>query len=99
MIFCAGTYSAALPITAATSSGVSMRSVATSMAPTSTSLPSSSFSTLIRSDDLLRRNIFCRFADHRGDFLGRFDAVGGDIDGADQHILAVEQFQHAHQIG
>src|SRR6202035_1465665 len=42
-------------------------------------------------DDFLRGNIFCRFADHRGDFLWRFDPIGGDIDGADQHIFAVEE--------
>ena len=53
MIFCAGTYCAALAITAAISSGVSMVSVATSMTPISTSLPSSSLSTLIGTCELM----------------------------------------------
>src|SRR5512133_3588151 len=43
MIFSLATYFIAWPMTAATSSGVSMLSLATSMTPTCTSLPSSSF--------------------------------------------------------
>ena len=53
------TYFIASPITAATCSGVSIVSVATSMTPISTSLPSSSFSTCIGTRELTHSTETC----------------------------------------
>ena len=41
-------------------------------------------------------HIIRRLRDHRGDILGRLDCIGGDVNDAFEHILAVEQFEHAH---
>ena len=46
-------------------------------------------------DDPLLRHELQGLADHRRDLLGRLDRVGGDVDDADQHVLAVEQRQQS----
>ena len=47
-------------------------------------------------EQALGRHVAQRRRDRRGDLLGRLDRVGGDVDHADHHVLALEQ---PHQLG
>ncbi len=44
-------------------------------------------------DDFFLRHVVHRLFDHGGDLFRRFDLVGRDVDDADQHVLAVKQFE------
>src|SRR5262249_7516728 len=47
-------------------------------------------------NDPLHRNIFGCRRNHAGNLCWRLDGVVGNVDRADQHILAVEELEHAH---